>query len=321
GGRFFPANNDAPKVVEAFDRWVRKCGVTVIVHSSVRSLIVKDEQIMGVEISNKGGNIDSSQADAVIIATGGASYPATGSTGDGYRLAESVGHTVIPVRPSLVPIETKGDIAGRLQGVSLRNVSVRLWINGKKKDEKFGEMLFTHFGLSGPIILTLSRQIVDAVLSKAKIELSIDMKPALDEHKLDLRLLRDLDSHGKQKFGTLLKALLPRKMIPVCRDLVGIDPDKQGHQISAAERRRLRDWLKDFRFEVSGYRPFEEAIITAGGVSTKEINPRTMESRLIKGLYFAGEVMDIDADTGGFNLQAAFSTGWLAGRSAAQEKI
>lgn len=318
GGRFFPANNDAPKVVEALEKWVRKCGVAVFTHSAVGALLVEKEHIVGVEVKAKSGGTASYQAEAVIIATGGASYPATGSTGDGYRLAESVGHTIIPVRPSLVPIETKGDTAGRLQGVSLRNVSVSLWINGRKKDEKFGEMLFTHFGLSGPIILTLSRQIVDAVLAESKIELSIDLKPALDEHKLDQRLLRDLDEHGKQKFSTILKALLPRKMIPVCRELVDIDPDKYGHQISALERKRLRNWLKDFRFEVSGYRPFEEAIITAGGVSTKEINPRSMESRLVKGLYFAGEVMDIDADTGGFNLQAAFSTGWLAGRSAAQ---
>ncbi len=258
------------------------------------------------------------RADAVIIATGGASYPATGSTGDGYRLAKSVGHTIIPTRPSLVPIETAGDIAPRLQGVSLRNVNARLRVDGKKQDEKFGEMLFTHFGLSGPIILSLSRQIVDAFRSRKKIVISIDLKPALDRQKLDQRLIRELDMHGRQKFSTLLKTLLPRKLIPVCLDLIGIDPEKLGNQISSAERKRLGQWLKDFQFEVNGHRHFEEAIITAGGVSTKGINPRTMESRLIKGLYFAGEVLDIDADTGGFNLQAAFSTGWLAGQSAAR---
>ena len=312
GGRVFPVNNDAKMVVDILDRWVHECGVSVKNSTSVESLIIEDGQIVGVRTSGD----SEMRADSVIIATGGMSYPATGSTGDGYRLAEAAGHTIIPVRPSLVPIKTEGDTAKRLQGLSLRNVNVRLWIDGKKQDERFGEMLFTHFGLSGPIILSLSRQIVDACRNKKRVELSIDLKPALDYHKLDLRLLRDLDQHGRQKYVTLLKALLPRKLIPVCIEFTKIDQDKLGHQISASERKRLLAWLKNFRFVVSGYRGFEEAIITAGGVSTKEVNPRTMESKLIKGLYFVGEVLDIDADTGGFNLQAAFSTGWLAGQSA-----
>lgn len=335
GGRVFPANNDAKKVVDALDRWVRDCGVSIRPNSFVESLIVEKKRIVGVKVHRKLSSaakqskadrlkeISASallyQADTVIITTGGASYPATGSTGDGYRLAESVGHTIIPIRPSLVPIETVGKIASRLQGLSLRNVNVRMLIDGKKRDEKFGEMLFTHFGLSGPIILSLSRQIVDACRSKKKVILSIDLKPALDEQKLDRRLLRDLDMYGKRKINSLLKGLLPRKLIPVCWELVQLNPEKQGHQVSSKERKRLGKWLKDFRFKVSGYRPFEEAIITAGGVCTKEINPRTMESRLINGLYFAGEVLDINADTGGFNLQAAFSTGWLAGQSAAKK--
>jgi len=179
-------------------------------------------------------------------------------------------------------------------------------------------MLFTHFGLSGPIILSLSGQIVDALRQDQRVTLSIDLKPALDERKLDARLLRDLDAYGKQQFRTLLKGLLPRKLIPVCIDLTSISPHKAGHQITAQERKRLRTWLKDFCLEVTGYRPFAEAIITAGGVNTREIDPRTMASRLVKGLYFAGEVLDVDADTGGYNLQAAFSTGWVAGRSAAR---
>ncbi|MFH1372968.1 MAG: NAD(P)/FAD-dependent oxidoreductase [bacterium] len=333
GGRVFPVDNDAAKVVDTLDRWVRDCGVTVRTRSPVELLLVKEGHITGVQVPRRQvsriqplmtsrskssrENARLYRADAVIIATGGASYPATGSTGDGYRLARSVGHTVIAPRPSLVPIETAGDIAPRLQGLSLRNVSVHLRIDGRKQDERFGEMLFTHFGLSGPIILSLSRRIVDACRAKKRVVLSIDLKPALNEHQLDQRLLRDLHLHGKQTFSTLLKQLLPRKLIPVCRELTGIDPDKPGHQIMSGERQKLGRWLKDFRFEVSGYRPFEEAIITAGGVSTKEIVPQTMESRLVRGLYFAGEVLDIDADTGGFNLQAAFSTGWLAGRSAA----
>jgi hypothetical protein len=233
-------------------------------------------------------------------------------------MAESVGHTITPIRPALVPLETAGDVAPRLQGLSLRNVSVRVWVDGKKRAEAFGEMLFTHFGISGPIILSLSGQIVDALRQGQDVRLSIDLKPALDERKLDARLLRDLDAHGKRQFRALLKDLLPAKLIPVCMDLTSISPYKVGHQITARERKRLRVWLKDFRLEVTGHRPLEEAIITAGGLSTREIDPRTMASRLIKGLYFAGEVLDVDADTGGYNLQAAFSTGWLAGRSAAQ---
>jgi len=179
-------------------------------------------------------------------------------------------------------------------------------------------MLFTHFGLSGPVILTLSRDAVDALRAGSAVQMSIDLKPALDDQQLDARLLRDLDAHGRQQFQTLLKGLLPRLLIPVCIDLVGIPADRPAHQVTAQERRRLRAWLKDFRFDVTGHRRFAMAIVTAGGVDTSEVDPRSMESRLIKGLYFAGEVLDVDADTGGYNLQAAFSTGWLAGRSAAE---
>jgi len=326
GGRVFPASQEATDIVDALLRWVRDRGVTLRTRSPVERLLVEGERVTGVRIagnqvsSEKPGFSDSERlyrADAVIVATGGASYPATGSTGDGYRLAESVGHTVVPIRPALVPLETAGDVAPRLQGLSLRNVAVRLWVDGKKQGELFGEMLFTHFGLSGPTVLSLSRQTIDALRLGQSVRLSIDLKPALDERKLDARLLRDLDAHGKQQFRTLLKGLLPRKLIPVCLDLTGIPPEKLAHQITAQERKRLRAWLKDFRLQVTGHRSFREAIITAGGVDTREVDPRTMASRLVEGLYFAGEVLDVDADTGGYNLQAAFSTGWLAGRSAA----
>jgi predicted Rossmann fold flavoprotein len=289
--------------------------VTVQTESPVERLLVEEGRAVGVRVARSGPLY---RADAVILATGGASYPGTGSTGDGYRLAAAMGHTIVPIRPALVPLETAGDIAPRLQGLSLRNVSVRVWVDGKKQAEAFGEMLFTHFGLSGPIILSLSRQVVDALRQGQQVSLAIDLKPALDEHKLDARLLRDLDEHGKQQFQTLLKELLPRKLIPVCIELTGIPADRVGHQITVEERRRLRTWLKDFRLEVTGYRPLTEAIITAGGVDTREVDARTMASRLVDGLYFAGEVLDLDADTGGYNLQAAFSTGWVAGRSAAQ---
>ena len=316
GGRVFPASGQAQDVVDALVWWIGKQGVTLQTRSPVERLLVEGERVVGVQVSRR-----IYRADAVIVTTGGASYPATGSTGDGYRLAQAVGHTIVPIRPALVPLETAGDVAARLQGLSLRNVTVRMWVNGKKLAEAFGEMLFTHFGVSGPIILSLSRQVVDALRLGQRVVLSIDLKPALDEGKLDARLLRDLDAHGKQQFRTLLKGLLPRKLIPVCIDLTGIPSDKMAHQITSEERQRLRTWLKDFRLEVTGHRPFTEAIITAGGVDTREVDPRTMASRLVKGLYFAGEVLDVDADTGGYNLQAAFSTGWVAGQSAARQTV
>ncbi len=313
GGRVFPASGEAQDVVDALVRWVRRCGVTLRPQSPVARLLVEDGQMAGVAVADG----RTYRADAVIVATGGASYPATGSTGDGYRLAEAVGHTIVPIRPALVPLEAAGDVAPRLQGLSLHNVTARLLVDGREQAAGFGEMLFTHFGLSGPIILTLSRQAVDALREGKQVAISIDLKPALDEQTLDARLLRDLDAHGKRHLRTLLKGLLPAKLIPVCLDLVGIPPDKVAHQITAQERARLRAWLKDFGLEVRGHRPLAEAIVTAGGVSLREIEPRTMESRLVEGLYFAGEVLDLDADTGGYNLQAAFSTGWVAGRSAA----
>ena len=313
GGRVFPASGQAQDVVDALVRWVRRCGVTLHTRSPVVRLLTEGKRVIGVRVAD-GRTYPS---DAVIVATGGASYPATGSTGDGYRLAEAVGHTIVPIRPALVPLETAGDVAPRLQGLSLRNVTARLLVDGRERAAGFGEMLFTHFGVSGPIILALSRQAVDALREGKRVAIAIDLKPALDEQILDARLLRDLDTHGKRHFRTLLKGLLPAKLIPVCIDLVGIPPDKAAHQITAKERARLRTWLKDFRLEVSGHRPLAEAIVTAGGVALNEVDPRTMGSRLIEGLYFAGEVLDLDADTGGYNLQAAFSTGWVAGRSAA----
>jgi len=321
GGRVFPASGQAQDVVDALVQWTGDLSVTLRTRSPVERLLVEGDRIVGVQVSKNqvsGEKPGFYSADAVIVATGGASYPATGSTGDGYRLAKSVGHTIVPIRPALVPLETAGDVAPRLQGLSLRNVAVRVWVNGKKQAEAFGEMLFTHFGLSGPIILSLSRQVVDALRLGQRVILSIDLKPALDEGKLDARLLRDLDAHGKQQFRTLLKGLLPSKLISVCTDLMDIPPGKMAHQITSEERQRLRAWLKDFRLEVTGHRPFTEAIITAGGVDTREVDPRTMASRLVEGLYFAGEVLDVDADTGGYNLQAAFSTGWVAGRSVAR---
>jgi len=323
GGRVFPVSGQAKDVVDALVRWVKNCGVTVKSRMPVERLLFEDDRVVGVQVKGKEKSVTGRvyPADAVIVATGGASYPATGSTGDGYRLAELAGHSIIPIRPALTPIETAGNIAKRLQGLSLRNVCVRVRIDGKKRAEAFGEMIFTHFGLSGPVILTLSRQIVDALRQNKKVMINLDLKPALDDRKLDARLIRDLEEYGKKKFRFILKGLLPQKLIPVCAEQIDISPDKPVHQITASERKRLKAWLKDFRFEATGYRPFAEAIVTAGGVNTREVNPRTMESLLVKGLYFAGEALDIDGDTGGFNLQAAFSTGWLAGCSAVADDV
>lgn len=316
GGRVFPASQHAQDIVESLVTWLDRSRVTLQMHTSVAALIITGDQVVGVRLTN--GRIYS--ADAVVIATGGASYPGTGSTGDGYRLAESAGHSIVPIRPALVPLETSGDIAPALQGLSLRNVAVKLLIDGNCAAEGFGEMLFTHFGISGPIILTLSKVAVDALRNNHRVSVSIDLKPALDEQTLDARLLRDISTYNKRQFRTLLKELLPMKLIPTCIDLTGIPADKAAHQITATERKRLLDWLKDFQLDVTRHRPLAEAIVTAGGVDTREIDPRTMASRLVGGLYFAGEVLDIDGDTGGYNLQAAFSTGWLAGQSTAQPR-
>ena len=254
-----------------------------------------------------------------MLATGGKSYPATGSNGQGYELAKAVGHSIEKVRPSLVPIETEGDLAKSMQGLNLKNARAVVWVNDKKAGEGFGELLFTHFGLSGPIILTLSRIVVDELRKQNKVEITIDLKPALDEQKLDARLLRDLNEHGKKSVGNIFKSWLPSSMIAPFIELVGLDPAKQCHQISSKERKRIRFLMKNLKFRITGHRSYKEAIITAGGVSTSEISSKTMESKLVSGLYFAGEMIDLDAETGGFNLQIAYSTGWLAGNSVGIE--
>jgi len=312
GGRIFPASGSSQDVIDAFTVWNNSLRVEFFLNSKVDHLIVECGKVIGVRMAQS-----NYLTKAVIVATGGASYPGTGSTGDGYRFAQAVGHNIVPIRPALVPLTTAGNTAQRCQGLSLRNVFVTVWTAGRKTDSGFGEMLFTHFGVSGPVILTLSGKIVESLEQKRKVQISIDLKPALDQAKLDDRLRRDFDSNGKKQFQTILKGLLPQKLIPVCINLTGIPPRKVCHQITTNERKRLRNWLKDFRLQVNGHRSFRQAIVTAGGVDTREIDPRTLASRLVEGLYFAGEVIDVDADTGGYNLQAAFSTGWLAGRSAA----
>ena len=311
GGRYFPSNNKSADVLSALLKWVRELKVEIQCGMRVEKLLVEANSIIGVLANGL-----EYRADKVILATGGKSYPATGSNGDGYELARIAGHSIVPARPALVPLETSGGLAQKLQGLTLKNVQATVWVNGKKGGEDFGEMIFTHFGLSGPIILTLSRIVVDALHQKSKVAVSIDLKPALDEHKLDVRLLRDLDSYGKKHISNIFKDWLPASMIPVFMELLGVNPEKEGHQVSSKERKSIRNLMKNFRFEISGHRSFKEAIITAGGISTGEISPKTMESKLVSGLYFAGEMIDLDAETGGYNLQIAYSTGWLAGKSS-----
>ncbi len=326
GGRVFPSSGKAKDIVDALVNWNKKNGVKIQKKTSAEELLVENGVVKGVKIcsttSRKGKTVKNNtlsqviKADKVIIATGGISYPATGSTGDGYRLAEKVGHSIIPVRPALVPLETSDNRSKKMVDTALKNVNVIAWVNGKKQAEAFGEMTFMKFGLSGPVILTLSSGIVDALDEGGKVSITIDLKPALNPNKLDARLVRDLGQNGKKQFQTILKGLLPKKMIDFCLDELKISPNKPCHQISAEERKKLRFWLKELRFEITGYRPFSEAIITAGGVKVQEINPKTMESRKVKNLFLVGETLDIQADTGGYNLQAAFSTGWLAAESA-----
>ncbi len=312
GGRYFPAKADAPAVARLLRNWCKKMGVHIDCGNKVEALIIADRQVVGVR--SNGAEI---AADRVILATGGRSYPQTGSTGDGYRLALSAGHTLTPLRPALVhllpnDLDTRG-----LAGLNLRNVAAALLINGRKKDQKFGELAFVEAGLGGPIILSLSSRAVDALTAGSRVEISLDLKPALDHARLEARLLRDLSARARERISSVLRGLLPQELVLLCLDITEIVPDTVAAQLRAQERKRLRCWLKDFRIGIGGHGSFEQAIITSGGVHTREVDPYSMESRLVGGLFFSGELLDIQADTGGYNLQAAFSTGWVAGRGAA----
>lgn len=316
GGRYFPASDKSTDVLEALLRWVHAGQVDFWFGCRVKEGIIKNGMVHGAIVQTSSGQKEV-PAECLVVATGGKSYPATGSTGDGYHLASLAGHSIVSVRPSLVPIETAGNLAQRMQGLSLKNVRASVWINGKKNQDAFGEMLFTHFGLSGPIILSLSRLVVDGLSAHAGVEIVVDLKPALDEQQLDKRLLRDINDHGKKKMNNLFKMWLPSAMIPVFAEENGIDYNLEAHQLSAVERKKIVFMMKNLRFRITRHRSFKEAIITAGGISTSEIDPKTMESKRTKRLFFAGEVLDLDANTGGYNLQIAWSTGWLAGQSAA----
>ncbi|MFO8065966.1 MAG: NAD(P)/FAD-dependent oxidoreductase [Bacteroidales bacterium] len=317
GSRVFPLSNQAKDVLNALLDWMGKTNIDVIYNCKTKDLIIESGVLKGVHAETDNGPQEF-LAGKVILCTGGKSYPATGSSGDGYSLAQQAGHSLSDVRPALVPLVTKGDIAGKLQGLSLKNVKAVVWVNGKKTKEDFGELMFAHYGLTGPIILSLSRHVVEEMENNSNVEISIDLKPALYEKKLDARLLRDLNEHGKKYLENIFKLWLPSSLIPVFLEQLELDRKKLCHQVSSRERRKILLLMKDFRFQISGHPGYKEAIVTAGGVPTNEISSKTLESKLINGLYFAGELIDLDGNTGGFNLQIAFSTGWLAGQESAK---
>lgn len=311
GNRVFPVSDKAADIVAAMHNKCRRAGVTFTFRKVIG--IAADEN--GLWKVRYGGGEDG--FDAVIIATGGKSYPLTGSDGDGYRFAQSVGHTVTELRPSLVPIVGEGYLCGRMQGLSLKNVKLTVYSekNNKSVYEDFGEMMFTHFGITGPMVLSASAYLPN--IGREKYYAEIDLKPALEDKKLDARLLSDFAKYSNKDFINALSDLLPQKIIEPIIEMSGIDERKKVNSITKEERAKLAEVIKHFRIPLSHFRPLDEAIVTKGGVAVSEINPRTMESKLAPGLYFAGEVIDVDAYTGGFNLQIAFSTGFVAGESAA----
>ena len=311
GERIFPVSDHASDVTAAFERFLKKKGVLVRLNSEVRAIETDGEKITGVRLAD--GSVIS--AETVIVATGGLSYQSTGSTGDGHRMAQELGHKVTDCVPALVSLETEEDWCKKLQGLSLKNVSLTMSSGKKKLYQGFGEMLFTHYGVSGPLVLSASSYYGKRRGTEAAV-LTIDLKPALSGEQLDKRILRDFEENRNRQFKNGLGGLYPAKLISVMIERSGIDPEKKVHEVTRQERRRLVELTKAFTMHVRGKRGFDEAVITQGGVSVKEVNPSTMESRLVHGLYFAGEVLDLDGLTGGFNLQIAWSTGYLAGSSA-----
>lgn len=308
GNRVFPESDKSSDVIKAFQKYLDHMGVEVLLNSKVSHVYMEDSSFMVVLTTG-----EKMQFDRLIIATGGASYPATGSEGDGYKLAKAFGHTITQLKPSLVPIELHDPWLKDLMGLSLKNVTLKASDGKRIIHEEFGEMIFTHFGISGPIVLTMSNRINRL---KKRPHLTIDLKPALDEDTLDNRLLSDFQEYTNKQLKNALNDLLPQKLIPLVIQISEILPDKTVHQITREERRRLLMAVKAFPLDFKGFRPLEEAIVTSGGIKVSEINPSTMESKIVPGLFFAGEIMDIDALTGGFNLQIAYSTGYLAGINA-----
>ena len=311
GGRVFPESDHSSDVIRALEQEMKRLGVEIRLRAEAEEILAEDGRVTGVRLSS-GKEL---HADAVIIATGGISYPSTGSTGDGYRFARECGHKVTDLSPALVPMEVKEWYARELMGLSLRNVEIRITDGKKKLYEEFGEMLFTHYGVTGPVILSAS-SIVGKKLKEHPLTLHIDLKPALTEEQLDKRMLREFEANHNRQFKNALDSLFPSKLKPVIVELSGIQEDKKVNEVTKEERLHFVRLIKDFSMTLTGMRGYNEAIITKGGVSVKEIDPGTMESKLVNGLYFAGEVLDLDAVTGGYNLQIAWSTGYLAGLNA-----
>ena len=315
GGRMFPASDKSSDVIRMLNRRLLELDVEVSLNTEVEDLVLTPEgdRVLGVRLRSGGERM----ADRVILATGGISYPSTGSTGDGYRMAEELGHSLVRPRPGLTGIATKETLVRKMQGLTLINTAQTIWDRSGAKEKKllegFGEILFTHFGVSGPTILTASSRIGD-ILADHPLVLVLDIKPGLDRDQLDARLLRDIREDGKKAIGNLLRKMLPKSLIPVILEQAGIEETKRSLDLTREERLRLVGQIKEFTLTLTGVRRFEEAIITRGGISVKEVNPQTMESKLVSGLYFAGEILDVDALTGGYNLQIAWSTGFAAGR-------
>ena len=319
GGRVFPESDKSKDVLDALLKELKKLNVKILTNTEVKSITVENGETKGVKIKTVGvdAHIDPLEkmlpADKIILATGGKSYPITGSTGDGYKIAKELGHTITTIKPSLIPLTSNDDVCKKLQGLSLKNVSIKLKNKDKVIYNDFGEMLFTHFGVSGPIILSASSYLIrykniEELLKQQDIVLEIDLKPALNDEKLDLRILRDFEQAKNKEFKNSLDKLLPQKLIPVIIEKTKINPYKRVNEITKEERKKIVKEFKELKIVITGVRPIEEAIITSGGISVKEINPKTMESKIVKGLFFAGEIIDVDSLTGGFNLQIAWST-------------
>ncbi len=310
GERVFPESDHSSDVIRAMERELNRLHVKIRLHTEVEKILAENGKFVKVKLADG----EMAAGDACIVATGGLSYQSTGSTGDGYRFARECGHSIVPCRPSLVPMEVKEEWIPRLMGLSLRNVTVSVYQGKKRLFQEFGEMLFTHYGVSGPLIISASSYVGPA-LKDRDLRLEIDLKPALNEEQMDLRVRRDFEENHNRQFKNALGKLFPSKLIPVMVELSGIDPEKKVNVISREERRRFVHFIKHLPMTVTGLRDFNEAIITRGGVQTKEVDPGTMESKYVRGLYFAGEVLDLDALTGGFNLQIAWSTAYAAGSS------
>lgn len=328
GGRIFTKSGRAEDVSLALETWCQKNGVQIECRKTVTDIILESGTVRGVRTrpSDQGkkysGNTSTSEteemnADAIVIATGGKSYPGTGSTGDGYQFAAKAGHRINKPKAALVPLETDREISSVLAGLTIKNCTLSVFINQELTFQEFGEVTFMAKSIAGPLILTLSKKLIEEFHNGHSIEFSLDLKPALSQAKLDKRIIRELELHKNSPFEKVLESLLPRQMISLCVKQLGIPSSKYGNQITVHERKTVVEWLKNVMLPMRGYRPIAEALITAGGVSLDEVDAHTMQSRLVSNLYFCGEILDLDAPTGGYNLQAAFSTGWLAGSSVA----